>query len=71
MGNKSDAEKSTVSDPENAGYKKVSGATEGIVRNFTNSKWERDGDPIIKDGTSSVNVKVYDGNGKLLTERNE
>ena len=56
----------SVTEPTNPGYKKVSGATPGIVRDISNSKWERYGDPIVKSGETTVSKVCYDGNGNVL-----
>lgn len=65
-GNKNDALKSQIIEPTNPGYKKVSSATPGIVRDISNSKWERYGDPIVKSGETTVSKVCYDGNGNVL-----
>lgn len=65
-GNENDALKSQIIEPTNPGYKKVSSATPGIVRDFSNSKWERYGDPIVKSGETTVSKVCYDGNGNVL-----
>ena len=66
-GGEADALKdSTVKEPTNPGYKKVSSATPGIVRDISNSKWERYGDPIVKSGETTVSKVCYDGNGNVL-----
>ena len=56
----------SVTEPTNPGYKKVSSATPGIVRDISNSKWERYGDPIVKSGETTVSKVCYDGNGNVL-----
>lgn len=66
-GGEADALKdSTAKEPTNPGYKKVSSATPGIVRDISNSKWERYGDPIVKSGETTVSKVCYDGNGNVL-----
>lgn len=57
---------SSVKEPTNPGYTKVSSATAGIVRDVSNSKWERYGDPIVKSGKTTVSKVCYDGNGNVL-----
>lgn len=57
---------SSVKEPTNPGYTKVSSATAGIVRDVSNSKWERYGDPIVKSGSTTVSRVCYDGNGNVL-----
>lgn len=67
---KSDAENELLEDPVNTGYEKVDSVSESIQRDFTDSQWERYGDPVVEDGEKTVNTKVYDANGKLISETN-
>lgn len=65
-GGEESALKDSVTEPTNPGYKKVSSATPGIVRDIRNSKWERYGDPIVRSGETTVSKVCYDGNGNVL-----
>ncbi len=69
-GDKGDAESELLEDPVNTGYEKVDSVSESIQRDFTDSQWERYGDPVVEDGEKTVNTKVYDANGKLISETN-
>lgn len=67
-GDANDALKYTgLVEPTNSGYTKVGSAEAGTVRDFTHSKWERNGEPVVKTGTTTTTVQVFDANGKLIS----
>lgn len=67
-GNKSDAEKETVSDPLNAGYTKVSSATEGTVRTYDAEGWRIKNTTSEGGATVTTVTEVYDAAGNLINQ---
>ena len=61
------ANASTV--PAISGYRLVDNATAGTQRDLNGVNWEQQGKPVTH-GTTTTNIKVYDGDGNLLSETN-
>lgn len=58
----------TLKKPTNTGYSEVSSVVEGIAEyDFADSKWERSGEPVVKNGTTTTVTCVYDANGNLIS----
>ena len=58
--------KDTLAEPKNPGYTKVESVTEGTTRNFDNSVWERNGDPVTLSGSSTIHTVCYGSDGKTV-----
>lgn len=55
-----------LAEPKNPGYTKVESVTEGTTRNFDNSVWERNGDPVTLSGSSTIHTVCYGSDGKTV-----
>ena len=72
-GGKSAAEATSDGRPEvPSGYSEAqSGDIKNVgdyIRNYEGVKWERDGDPLEKSGTTTVRTQRYNANGELLLD---
>ena len=65
---RANANASTV--PAISGYRLVDNATAGTQRDLSGVNWEQQGKPVTR-GTTTTNIKVYDGDGNLLSETNK
>ena len=55
-----------LAEPKNPGYTKVERVTTGTTRNFDNSVWERNGDPVTVSGSSTIHTVCYGSDGKTV-----